>query len=133
MENGHRFEALDHTVYSGKRTRVPVYVDAREGLTEDSQVLLHAADIIGGNINLFKDGIRELEKRINVMTSDTSHNPDPERGIIISDQDSTSSVSIGSLYTRVTVNDIGVWEVETPLVTDMIREWTKMEEDSSRG
>lgn len=122
-----RFETLHHTVYGGEEKEVPLYVDSREGLTEESRTLLHAVNIIGGNLDLFENGIKGLSERIDRIASGEYY-PDPDKGIIISDKHSASSLSIDGLNTRVSVSNVGAWDIDTALIADMVREWSCINE-----
>jgi hypothetical protein len=125
----YRFERLEHTVYGGERCPVPIYIHSIEGLTEDSKAVLHAVDIIGGNLHMFEGGLTEVAAKIGAVISQPEY--DETKGFIIPDEFSSSSVQINGLNTRVSVDSLGVWDVDTALIADMVQQWVTYDSGSA--
>jgi hypothetical protein len=123
MTSVNRFENLKHLTHTGEYISLPLYLDEVEGLTNKSKVLLHIAKIIGDNVDDFDNGIQEIAERINEIATGEVY--EPEDAILISDQYSTNSVTIDGLNTHVSVNGVGVFDVDTAAVADMLNIWAE--------
>lgn len=123
---GH-FEALKHTVFGGEQHKVPLYVKLREGLTNESNALLHAADIVGGNLHLFGGQVKNLAVVANYLVSD--ENDAPQEAVIISDSDGAGSISVDQQNTTVSIQGIGNWTIESNLFATMIQQWADYEDN----
>lgn len=122
-----RFEALNHIVYGGDKQNVPLYVEHREGVVEDTKALYHAADIIGGNLHLFGGEVKNLSQIVDYLVSED--NDAPQEAIIISDSHGAGAVSVDQKNTEVTIQGVGNWAVESSLFAGMVRAWAKYEEE----
>ncbi|HEX4773906.1 MAG TPA: hypothetical protein VH234_00080 [Candidatus Saccharimonadales bacterium] len=116
-----RFETLSHTVYDGERMAVPLLVDRKTGLNEDSKALLHAADILGANLLRHDIDIGTMFERIAQRLSDEGGN-----GVIVEDPDGKGSLNITSQITSVSVREVGTWELPTTLLFDMAQAWAEL-------
>jgi hypothetical protein len=116
-----RFEKIiEHTVYDGRRMSVPLLVDTRLGLDETSNTLLHAANIIGGNLEHLEGGLRGFLGRVATVKDDSD-----EQGIILEDSNGAGSLNVMPHSTRVDVSQVGSWDVPTTTLHDMIEAWAQ--------
>lgn len=122
------FEKLDnHIVNDGRALNVPIYLsEGGEGMTDKTIGLMHAVDIIGGNLNHLEGGLGGLALTIANLSTAPKYEPETEV-LTIADGYSTSSVKVDGLNTHISVYNVGEWDVDTALFEEMVREWANYE------
>lgn len=115
-----KFEKLEHTVYGGEHQQVPIYIDRIKGLTDESNALLQASNIIGGNLELFNHGLDEIVDKVGLVVS----NPDSE-GFVVADSEGAGSVQIKHETSTITSRAAGQWMIPSTLLFDMVYEWNE--------
>jgi hypothetical protein len=119
------FEELEHVGYGGETQRVPLLVARKEGLTEESNGLLHAVNIISGNPEQYENDVMSLLER---LANRLEHDPE---GVIFEDVHGAGSINIRTDKSRINIHGVGVWDVPTPLLFEMIYAWGQMPEHDS--
>lgn len=100
---------------------VPLLVDRKTGLTEDSRALLHAADILGANLLHHNIDVGTMFDRIAQRLSDSG-----SKGVIVEDPDGKGSLNVMPKTTSVSVREVGTWELPTTLLFDMAQAWAEL-------
>ncbi len=124
--NQGKFETLDHTGYDGANQRVPLFVDRERGLSDVSNALLQAVNIIGANLDHFGNDVSALHRRLTEIVAVKS-----EVGIIIEDSHGAGAVNIDPESTTITVHSLGEWHIPTELLTDMVGYWAQVAVEKS--
>ena len=113
-----KFETVDHTVFGGNRLKVPLLVDIEAGLTEQSQALMQAANIIGAVI-----GQHEID--VDTMLEDIAVSLTEDSEVVLEDEHGKGSILVTPQETVISVAERGKWNVPTSLMFDMLDAWSK--------
>lgn len=124
--NQGKFETLDHTGYDGANQLVPLFVDREKGLSDVSNALLQAVNIIGANLDHFGNDVSALHCELTKIVAVKS-----EAGIIIEDSHGAGAVNIDPENTIVTVHSLGEWHIPTELLADMVGYWAQVAVEKS--
>jgi hypothetical protein len=122
--NQGKFESLEHTVYGGVEHHLPLWVDRESGLTDESNALLHAANLIGGKLHQYNDGVQEIYKQL-----ERHLKSEDSEGWLLADDSGKGSLTVTPDVTTVTVHDVNTWEIPTNLLMDMLGNWVQLTQE----
>ncbi len=106
----------------GDIRNVPLYLEKDLGLTPDSNALLQAVTVLGGNLDRYNNDISKLSEDISKIADD----PDAQ-GLIIEDEDGAGMVNIDHEITTASRREVGEWQVPTDKLAEMVKEWADYE------